>query len=137
VLLIICSCGCRLVVELLIQNTQLRISSSKKQHCEIRNPYCHEDFAFMINSNTCFMCHQFPSSFALTQYGQYLRKQKDYEAHCHVRKIFTWYYYRSAILFNTTQVNGLNCHLVVLLGNQLAVQWLRDQWLSHDRNNMR
>jgi len=84
------------------------------------------------------LCHQSPTSLiALAQYVQYFLKQKDYEAHCHVPKIFTWYYYRSVTLFTTTQVNGTSCHQVVLLGNQLAVLWLRDQWTSHVRNNIR
>jgi hypothetical protein len=101
---------------------KLRISSSKKQHCEIRNLNYHENFAFMSNSNTSCICHQSPSSLiTLAQYVQYFLKQKDYEAHCHVHKIFAWYFNRS-VLFTTTQVNDMTCHLVVLLGNQLAMQ---------------
>jgi hypothetical protein len=32
-------------------------------------------------------------------------------------------YYRNCY-FNTTHVNGFSCHLVVLFGNRLAVQWV-------------
>jgi len=92
----------------------------------------------MSKSNTCCICHQSPSSLiTLAQYVQYFLKQKDYEVHCHVHKIFTWYYNRSVILFTTTQLNNMTCHLVVLLGNQLAIQCLRDQWVSHGSNNVR
>jgi hypothetical protein len=90
----------------------------------------------MSKSNTCCICHQSPSSLiTLAQCVQYFLKQKDYEGHCHVHKIFTWYYNRSVILFTTTQLNNMTCHLVVLLGNQLAIQCY--QWVSHGSNKVR
>ena len=43
--------------------------------CEIRNPICHEDFAFMSKGNTYFVCHQSPTSLiTLAQYVQYFLK---------------------------------------------------------------